>query len=800
MSETELTGGAAAGGAIGRAVTMAEAGERVTGRLPFAGNVVVPGMLHGKILRSPFAHASIRRLDASRAEALPGVAGVLTGKDLTDGRINPFYGPAIPDRTIVAIDRVRFSGEPVAAVIAEDEDTALEALDLIEVDYEELPAVLTPEAAIAEDAPELHEQIHQRDHLSFPDLVLHPGAGKNVCNYFRLRKGDADAAMAEADHVFHDTFRTPAEQHASLEPHITVAQARDGQVTIWTASAAPYAARSQVAETLGLPASQVRVIVSNVGGAYGGKTYPRHEPLVAVMSWRVGGRPVRVELSRAEEFYTITRHASVIELTTGVKSDGTIVARKVRALWGAGAYADISPRLIKNGGYSSNGPYDVANVSIDSYAVYTNTTPAGGYRGYGIPQVAWAYESQMELIAARLGIDPLELRRRNILHDDDTFSTGQPIDDFHLEEMLDHTARRIGWTPEDARVQLPVPGPNGELPHKVRGKGLACIIKTTVTPSTSTAQLKLNDDGSLSVGVSSVEIGQGARTVLGQIGADAVGVPYEQVHVTYPDTESTPWDQTTSSSRTTLMMGGAVEEAGLEVRRQLLELGSEALEVNVEDLVIGDGKVSVVGVPSRAVTFGELVRRSRRGNLIGQAVNRSEGGLDPETGQGIATARFYHAAAGAEVEVDLQTGKIEVLDIHVQTWGGRVIHPVLAELQSEGNVAFGVGQALYEEIVVDNGQIVNTNFGDYMIPSFGDWGLRWTTGLSEEPEGRGKIHGLGESGAPAVPPAIGNAVYHATGLRINELPLSPERVLRALREQLGGSEASSTSERTGEES
>lgn len=319
--------------------------------------------------------------------------------------------------------------------------------------------------------------------------------------------------------------------------------------------------------------------------------------------------------------------------------------------------------------------------------------------------------------------------------------------------------------------------------RRVRGKGLACIVKTTVTPSTSTAAIKLNVDGSANVATSSVEIGQGARTVLGQIAADAIGLPYEQVAVSYPDTAVTPWDQTTSSSRTTLMMGGAVEEAGLKIRQQLLELGAEMLEARAEDLVIGDGAISVVGVPARAISFGELVRHSRSGNLQGQAANRSEGGLDPVTGQGIATARFYHAAAGAEVEVDLETGRVTVIDLHVQTYGGRVINPTLASLQCEGNLGFGVGHALYEEIVVDNGQIVNTNFGDYMIPSFVDWGSRSTTGLSEHPSGTGKVHGLGESGALAVPAAIGNALFHAAGIRVKELPLTPERVLKGLHER-----------------
>src|SRR5262245_47813621 len=481
---------------VGRPVQMAEARERVTGRLPFAVNVEVPGMLHAKLLRSICAHGVIRRIERGAAERVPGVVAVVIGADLTDGTIEPFYGPVLPDRPLLAIDRVRFSGEPVAAVIAVDEDAAAAALELIEVEYDDLPVLETPEAAMPPGAPDIHDRIPLRDRAPFPDIVLHPGTGKNVCNHFRLRHGDVEAGFAEADEIFEDVFRTPAQQHCNLEPHVTIVSIDDGRATVWTSAASPYTVRFQIAETLRLPESNVRVVVSNVGGAYGSKTYPRLEPLVAAMSWRVGGRPVRLELTRNEEFFTITRHAATVHLRTGVQRDGTILAREVRILWSAGAYADISPRLIKNGGYSSAGPYRIPHVAVDSYAVYTNVTPAGGFRGYAIPQVAWAYESQMDAIADRLGLDPLELRLRNLLQDGDEFATGQVVEDFHLAEVLHTVSDRIGWTG---------PGPAGAPgPGLVRGKGLACTLKTTVTPSTSTAAIKLNEDGSASLLTSTV--------------------------------------------------------------------------------------------------------------------------------------------------------------------------------------------------------------------------------------------------------------------------------------------------------
>lgn len=765
--------------AIGQPIPMSESRLRVTGRLPFAGDVIVRDMLHGQILRSPHAHARLLTIDPSRAERLPGVVAVLTGRDLVGSAIEPFYGPVLPDRPLVAIDRVRFAGEPVAAVVAADPDTAAEALELIEVEYEPLPAVTTAEAAAADDAPAIHDAVPTRDYKTFPDLVLHPGAGRNVCNYFRLRKGDVTAGFAEADEIFDEVYRTPAEQHAHLEPHVTVAQVGSDEVTIWTSSAAPFTVRAQIAETLRIPASRIRVLVLNVGGAYGAKTYPRLEPLVVAMSWKAGGRPVRVELSRAEEFYTITRHASTVFLKTGVRRDGTISAREVRILWSAGAYADISPRLIKNGGYSSAGPYRIPNVAVDSYAMYTNVTPAGGFRGYGIPQVAWAYERQMDAIAGRLGVDPLEIRLRNVVHDGDTFATGQRMEDLHLEPMLRAVADQIGWADRH-----PDPLPTDlEGRRSVRGKGLACIVKTTVTPSTSTTSLKLNDDGSLSLLTSTVEIGQGSRTVLAQIAADAVGVPVERVSVSYPDTQVTPWDQTTSSSRSTLMMGGAIREAGRRMREELLELASEQLEVAASDLVLEDGRVGVAGSPGTARPIGDIVRAAARGNLLASATNRSEGSLDPETGQGIVTPHFYHAAVGAEVEVDLETGAVQVLDLRSQTWAGQTIHPVLAELQCEGNMVFGLGQALFEEIVIDGGQVANPSLADYMLPSTLDLPRSWRAEVLEEgPSGR--VHGLGESTAAAVPAAIGNAVRNATGIDLSELPARPERILRAVRQAL----------------
>ena len=469
---------------------------------------------------------------------------------------------------------------------------------------------------------------------------------------------------------------------------------------------------------------------------------------------------------------TITKHAVRITLKTGLRKDGTIVARQSTCHFNTGAYADIGPRLIKNGGYGTGGPTSIPNVWIDSYAIYTNRPPAGAFRGYGISQAAWAYETQIDMIAERLGMDPYELRARNLLSNGQTFATGEVLDDCHFRELLDEVAGEIGWRwpPEVEREG-----------SKVRSKGLSCIIKGTVTPSTSTAVAKLNDDGSLNVLTSSVEMGQGLQTAMAILAAEALAIPIERVIVSRPDTNVTPYDQQTSSSRSTHAMGGAVVDACGDIRDQLLALASEQLEIAPADLELFGGRVQPKGSPERAVDYGTLVRATRSGNLIGNGRFASMGGLDAETGQGIGATHWHQAAGAAEVEVDLETGKVSLLRYCAAVYAGRVVNPVQAELQTEGNVAFGLGQALFEELIYDNGQLQNGNLGDYMIASGEDMPDRLTVRLLENP-GTREIHGIGETSLPPVMPAIGNAIFQATGVRIVDLPITAEKILRGLRE------------------
>jgi CO/xanthine dehydrogenase Mo-binding subunit len=481
---------------------------------------------------------------------------------------------------------------------------------------------------------------------------------------------------------------------------------------------------------------------------------------------------VRLHLTREEEFVTITKHAVQVRMTTGVGDDGAIVARNSVCHFNAGAYADISPRLIKNGGYGTGGPHNVPHVSVDSYAVYTNRPPAGAFRGYGISQAAWAYETQMDLIAERLGIDPYELRMRNLLRNGETFATGEAMTDAHFRDLLDEVAGRVGYHDGAGPVQTG---------RKVRAKGLSCIIKGSITPSTSTATAKLNDDGSLLVLTSSVEMGQGLQSAMAILAGERLALPVQRITISTPDTDLTPYDQQTSSSRSSFAMGGAVTVAADRIAEQLLELGSQALEIAPTDLELRDGRVVARGSPDKAIDYGALVRRARRGNLLADGTFQTEGGLDPENGQGIAAPHWHQAAGAAEVEVDLDTGKVELLQYHGGVYAGRIINPVQCELQTEGNVAFGVSQALFEAMIFDGGQLQNGNLGDYMITSGEDMPENLSVHILENPETR-EIHGVGETSLPAVMPAIGNAIFRATGVHIPDLPITPEKILRGLQE------------------
>jgi CO/xanthine dehydrogenase Mo-binding subunit len=762
---------------VGTDVTMAGGLAKVTGAVTYAADLFFPRMLYAKALRSPYPHAKLLRLDARNAEKFPGVIAVVTRDDLTG--LNPYFGPVVDDQPVVATERVRHVGEVVALVAAENHESAEEALDLIEAEYEELPAVFDPLEAARPGAPVLHAERNEttagvhREEFNFQ-------MGGNICTVFRVADGDIEKGFAEADEIFDNTYTLPPVQHGHIEPHAATAYWEPGgKLVIHSATQNPSGVQEQLAHIFKLPENRVRVIVPLLGGGYGGKTHARLEPALALLA-RKARRPVQWVLTRDEVFLTGRRYGAVVKIKTGCKRDGTIVARRVEIFYEVGAYALNGPVNAKTGCYVSSGPYNVPNRSLTTYAVYTNLPPTGPFRGVGVSHVCWAYESEMDDIARRLGIDPLELRLKHLVKEGDLFVTGEKLVSVGITDCLRRTAEAVGW---QGPVEQAAP-PDGQT--LVRGKGLAVTIKSTTTPTTSSAGVRLNADGSAVLLTSSVEMGQGASTSLAQIVADELGLSFEEVTVSLPDTDITPYDKSTSSSRTTFHMGQAAQKAAREIRQQLLDVAAKKLEARVEDLELHDGAARVRGVPDKRMSISEIFKArfgSTVGSMFGGHCFKTEGGLNPKTGKGKAAAFWFFSACGAEVEVDIETGKVRVLRAVTAVDAGKAIHPRQCGLQNEGSMLSGMGSALFEEMVYDRGQPVNSNFLEYMLPSVEDHPQEFRSLIVEtaHPEGPHGAKGVGEAALPPVAPAIGNAIANALGgARIRDLPIKPDKIVAAL--------------------
>ncbi|MEX2147445.1 MAG: xanthine dehydrogenase family protein molybdopterin-binding subunit [Candidatus Rokuibacteriota bacterium] len=748
---------------IGRSVRRTDALEKVTGRARYLSDLELPGMAHARLLRSPFAAARIVRIEGvERARALPGVHAVLTASDFT--WCEAFYGPALRDRPLLATEVVRYEGEPVVAVAAVDEATAVEALDLVEVEYEELAAVTTLEEALAPGAPLVHTGEPLAGHFS--DLsTLKSRPGTNICHQFDYARGDVTAAFAGAALTLEDTYTFPRIQHYSMEPHGAVASWDDeGGLTVWASTQNPFSVRSELGKMFNLPASRIRIAVPLLGGGFGGKTYAKLEPLAAALA-RVARRPVRLLASVEDAFRTVRRCSARVKVRMGFGADGALLAVDCVADFDVGAYADIAPRVIQKGTYTTTGPYRVPHVLLHSNAVYTNTTPGGAFRGFGVPQIVWAVESMMDVAAHRLDRDPVDLRRQNLLAHGEEFAPGDTPVDGKLEEGLNRLAEAIQWS------QAPAAG---------RARGLAIMMKASVAPSVSEAIVRLHADGSASVLCSTVEMGQGARTVMAQIAAEVLAIPLERVMVVPPDTSITPYDQTSSSSRSTTMVGRAVQEAADDVVDQLRKIAARQLGVTVRGLGVADGAV-VAG--DRRVSYPDLLDfhfGMRGGELIGRGVVAPGRTAAPLGG---STPFWEVAMGGAEISVDEETGAIAVEAYASVSDVGRCINPQQCEAQDEGAVMQGIGHSLYEEMVYDGGQLLNADLAGYRVPRAGDVPPRFESRFVENGDGAGPFgaKGVGEGGLVPVSPAIGNALTRLTGVRLHELPLTPERVWRALR-------------------
>src|SRR5215469_1959604 len=520
-------------GQVGRSVRRLEGAAKVTGRAEYVHNLRLPGMLYGKIVRSTVPHGRIRSIDAAQARALAGVHGVATIEDIRKVVPEPFYGPAFHDQPILAVDKVHYVGEPVAVVLAGDPHVAEAAAQLVVADYEELPAVYDEVEAMT-SAAIVHAELKPAG--TFPDLKhLQGRRNTNVALDFHLRRGDAEKAFAEADHVFEHTFRTQQVLHLPLEPFVSVAEASggadDGRLTIHTASQSPSFVRIEIARLLGWPENRVRVKVPYIGGGFGAKVYVKTEALVAALAL-IARRPVKLALTMEEQFYTITKHPATMRIKSGVTKDGRIVARRCDVWWNGGAYADIGPRVTQKSGFTAAGPYDIENVYIESYALYTNRPPAGALRGFGIPQLVWAYESHTDLIARAMGLDPVEFRRKNILREGRPQATGTIMRDAALDLVLDRLALRMNWRQ---------PFERGSVTLR-RGRGIAIGFKAMIAPTTSVAIVNLYADGSCGLHISTVDMGQGSDTAMAQIAAEMLDMDAAAILVVHPDTDVTPYD------------------------------------------------------------------------------------------------------------------------------------------------------------------------------------------------------------------------------------------------------------------
>jgi CO/xanthine dehydrogenase Mo-binding subunit len=756
-----MTTKTAQSGAVGKSVPRLEARAKVTGRAEYVHNLRLPGMLHGKIFRSTVAHGRIRRMDVSAAQAVPGVHRVLTGADIRTLVPDPHYGPAFHDQPILAYEKVRHAGEPVALVLASDPHVAEEAASRIVAEYEELPAVYDEVEAMTSRAV-VHEVLKPAG--TFPDLKhLQGKKNTNIALDYHLRRGDAKGAFAKADRVFEHSFRTQQVLHVPLEPFVSAAEPGDGTLTIHTASQSPSFVRIEMARLLGWPENRIRVKVPYLGGGFGAKLYIKLEALVAVAALLVR-RPVKVALTMEEQFYTLTKHAATLRIKSGVTKDGRITARECEVWWNGGAYADIGPRVTQKSGFTAPGPYDIENVHIDSYALYTHLPPAGALRGFGIPQLVWAYEGHTDMIAREMKLDPLEFRRKNILRDGRPQATGTVMQDAAIEKVLDRVAARMDWG-------KPFDRGNGTIR---RGRGIAIGFKASISPTTSVAIVNLYADGSCALYCSTVDMGQGSDTAMAQIVSEVLGIPLESITVVHPDTDVTPYDMATLGSRSTYHMGNAVRRAAEDAKDKLLALARE------------------VGLSVETTPVKEVFRKKygmQAGNIVGTgSFVPSYTPTDHDTGQSTNVTPFWMiGATGAEVEVDTETGQVKITRLVNVADVGTPINPAIVDAQLSGAAIMQLGFTMSEKMEFRDGQCTNPSLAEYRIPGMLDIppGMENEAVDAEQHSGPFGAKGVGETGTFGVSPAIANAIDDAVGVRLTELPLTSEAVFRALRAKQG---------------
>ena len=750
---------------VGKPYPRIDGPETVTGRAMYTVDVVLPSMLHARMFRSSVPHAKIRRVDVSRARALTGVAAVLTADDVPRKR----FGFSLQDEQIFASNKVRYIGDVIAAVAAVSEEAAEEAVGLMEWDYQGLPAALTPDEALRENAPLVHEEMGSYRMNSVLARDWHPVPGTNIAHQTVFSKGDIELGFAAADELFDDTFRTQQVQHCSLEPHAVVADWNGDRLTVWTSTQKVFLVRSGLADLFDLPESQIRVIGAKIGAGFGGKNAMRLEPYAVALALKTS-RPVRLVNSRAEEFAAAAGSVpATVRVRTGVKRDGTITARAMEFTWDTGAYAEGLPgsnRALKDG----VGPYKIANIRVTSTLVYTNKLRGCPFRGLGIPEAVWAGESQMDIIAEKLGIDPVELRLTNCLDTGDETPVGDRANHIALRECLMKVSAELKRWKKHSPAN--------------HGFGIALLHKSpTTSAASSNARVCIGSGGNVELSIGATDVGGGTGTSLGQIVAEELCMALSNVKVVIADTELTPFDHGTYSSRVTPYVGAAVKLAAADARRQLLETAAQVWNLKPGDLRLAGKKVLAKGRAS--MTFGALAQKSAAGEILGIGASQSHRlwAGDAAGDQRSASAPGWPFGAQAvEVAVDRETGVIKLVRVASAHDVGQALNPMAVTGQIEGGIMMGLGYALSEGLVFDAGKITNGSFADYKIPTMRDIPaaapIIVETAYASEPYG---AKGVGEMSVFGIAPAVANAVARITGVRLKDLPLSAENLLAQLK-------------------
>ncbi len=779
---------------VGEPVPMIESSLVVTGKGSYPSDIHLPDMLYGKILRSPHPSAKILSIDTSRANKLPGVQCVIAAKDLPPAR----YGRRVQDRYVLARDFVRFVGDPVAAVAAKSPDMAQEAVNLIDVEYEPLPAIFDAEKAMESSSPLIHTDFEKYvsgwapggpTRVSFGTIG---GMLRNVTNSMTVKCGDVKAAFEQSDIIVENRYTTAWAQHSAMDVHTAVARPDlDGGVTIWTESVLTHAVVAIVAMALQLPMSKIRISVPMVGGSFGSKNAMEIEAVCAALALKTS-KPVKLSLTRKEEFATVAKHHYTIYIKDGVKRDGTIIARKMKSVLNGGAYASGNgyavTRLTALGAIDA---YRVPNVEIEAYRVYTNLPPAGPFRGFGT-EVVWAIEQNTDVIARKLGMDPLEVRRKNLLRENDINAVGERVHELPLQECLASVAKEIGWD-----------GPTARSVGDWRiAKGVAIGNRASYAPTTSNAVAKLLPDGSLNLDVSVVDSGQGIRTALRLIAAEVIRIPLDRITVTFPYTPFTPADEGAVSSRSTYNTGNAVRIACERIRDRLLESASIVLGTSKEELEIQNGVIAKRGAISKdkSISLQALFayKPPAEGLFIGQATWTVKGSqMDSATSQPVGLEPGDEAvkvnsfitpiAQAVELAVNVNTGEIQILKIRSSCDVGKSINPNVVTAQLDGATTMGLSTTLFEETSFDEGRLLSSGFLDYKLPTILDIPSDMKDVVFETPVAEGPFgaRGVGEAGFVGIGAAIGNAIFNATGVRIRDAPITQKKILEAIMESEG---------------